>query len=178
MENFNSSYGVESEWLKDDDLIYPCNSVEEERKHSCYIIVTSRILPELDFNWSRAAETCRQSEPEWEYICFRSFGRDAISMNAYDQGTARRLCDLTGDREIECVLSVALHIANEERSLEGAGRFCRDSEPAMRGACFAGVGSTAALIYPDLRRREAACRRETSNRTEQFACSTGQIPAA
>ena len=176
MENFSSSYGVTSEWLHEDDLIYPCNDVDEERKYSCYIIVTGRMFDVLG-SWRRTAEACRDSEPEWEYVCFRSFGRDAISRNAYDQDVARRLCRLTGEMEGECVLSVALHIANEEADLEGAGRFCRETPAPLRLHCYAGVGSTALVLLPDLEQRTKACERITSELREMLACSSATIPA-
>jgi cytochrome c553 len=174
MENFTSFYQVSSKWLRDDDLIYPCNVVSERRKHSCYIIVTARILPKVKYDWRKAAQICRTSEPRWEYVCFRSFGRDAISTNAYDQEVARRLCHLTDDREGECVLSVALHIANEERGLRGAGRFCRETPARLRVDCYAGLGSTAQIVLPNARRRARACRGLTERGEELLACITGQ----
>ena len=45
MENYQSSYGVTSRWVKKNDLIYPCNSVAEKYKFYCYDLVTARILP-------------------------------------------------------------------------------------------------------------------------------------
>ena len=40
MENFNSSYGVRSKYLRDKDPIYPCNAVAERHKPYCYQLVT------------------------------------------------------------------------------------------------------------------------------------------
>lgn len=176
MENFSSSYGVSSDYLRDDDLLYPCNDVVSERKYSCYIIVTGRIYDVLG-SWKATAEECRAAEPDWQYVCFRSFGRDAISRNSYDQGTARRLCKLTREWEGECVLSVALHIANEERGLRGAARFCRSSQVQLRVYCYTGLGITASVLIPDPNRRQRDCDRLTSDPREAFACSTGQFPA-
>lgn len=175
MENFTSSYEVTSEWLRDDDPIYPCNDVAERRKYTCYLLVTAHIL-ETGGGWREAVAACRTAEPEWEYVCFRSYGRDAISQNAYDQGRARELCRLAGAGEAECILSVALHIANEERGVEGAGRFCRETPARLRVDCFAGLGATASLLLPDARRRSAACRRLTRNPNELFACLSGRQP--
>ena len=176
MENFTTLYEVSSKWLRDDDLIYPCNDVAESRKYNCYILVTANILPKVNWSWRRMAQVCRTSEPEWVYVCFRSFGRDAISRNAYDQRVARKLCRLAGDMENECVLSVALHIANEERGVEGAARFCRKTPARLRIECFAGIGSTARLLWPDGRRRFAACNRIAATPTERFACVSGEAP--
>ena len=72
-----SSYGVRSKWLKDDDLIYPCNAVVQRAKYQCYLIQLARIGPALGFDWQRIAATCRESEPEFVVVCFQSIGREA-----------------------------------------------------------------------------------------------------
>ena len=56
MENLSSSYGVKSKWLRDDDLIYPCNTVAERHKIYCYLMVTSRILPTNGYNFAKASK--------------------------------------------------------------------------------------------------------------------------
>jgi hypothetical protein len=146
MENFTTFYEVSSKWLKDDDLLYPCDVVAERRKPSCYLIVTAHVLDKVNYDWRRAARVCRAAEPDWVYMCFRSYGRDAISQNAYRQPVARRLCHYTGSMEPECVLSVALHIANEERGIRGAARWCRETPKRMRVDCYAGLGTTGNLV--------------------------------
>jgi cytochrome c553 len=176
MENFTSSYGFVSGYLREEDLLYPCNSVSENRKAACYLIVTSRVLPAVDWNWQEAAEVCRTAEPNWVYMCFRSYGRDAISTNAYRQDEARRLCGFAGEWEGECVLSVALHIVNEERRLEGAGRWCRETPASMKGECYAGIGSPAYLLYPSATERQRACARLTRDPGHQYACTSGRLP--
>ena len=176
MENFTSFYEVSSEWLRDDNLLYPCDDVAEGRKFACYMIVTARVLPEVDYDWRRAAEICRTAETDYVYVCFRSFGRDAISTNAYNQRVARRLCRLTGDMETECVYSVALHLATNDRSVKNAGRFCRETPKSMRVACFAGLGVTTALLLPGGAERERACQGLTATPSEYFACFSGRVP--
>jgi len=175
MENFTTFYEVSSKWLRDDDPLYPCNAVEETHKPACYTIVTAHVLDEVGYDWRKTARVCRDAEPNWVYVCFRSFGRDAISQNAYDQRRARELCRLTGDMEPECVLSVALHIANEERGIEGAARWCRNTPSRMRVDCYAGLGATAVLVLPP-RQLNAACGRLTAAPRERFACVSGLRP--
>ena len=59
MENLSSSFGLRSRWLKKDNLLYPCNIVSRQDKLYCYLLVTSRILPEVGWKWERAADWCR-----------------------------------------------------------------------------------------------------------------------
>ena len=61
MENYQSSYGVKSKWVKKNDLIYPCNSVAEKYKYYCYDLVTARILPKVNYNWTKTAARCRRA---------------------------------------------------------------------------------------------------------------------
>jgi hypothetical protein len=109
-------------------------------------------------------------------MCFRSYGRDAISTNAYDQDEARRLCHFATDYEPDCVLSVALHITQEERGTDGAHQFCQDTPKDLRMYCYVGLGVTAQLLYPDQGKRQVLCRRFTKDPQEQFACTFGQFP--
>src|SRR5262249_40387806 len=81
MENFaagvTSIYGVKSPYVKDDDLVYPCDAVAERDKLYCYLMVTSRILQANGYDWRAAAKICARVEIGWRATCFQSFGRDA-----------------------------------------------------------------------------------------------------
>jgi cytochrome c553 len=175
MENFSSSYGFVSGFLKDDDLVYPCDDVSTQRKPACYLIVTSRILPAVKYDWRKAAAVCQRTEPDWVYMCFRSYGRDAISTNAYRQPVARRLCHFATTYEADCILSVALHIANEEKGVTGANHWCQGTPQRFKVACYAGIGATLALLQPDGRKRFQLCRRLTTDVGQIGACATGKL---
>ena len=77
MENISSSYGIKSRWLKDDDVIYPCNAIAEKYKLYCYLILTSRVLQANGYDWGKTVATCRHSDKGWVATCFQSMGRDA-----------------------------------------------------------------------------------------------------
>ena len=62
MENQQSSYGIRSKYLKKDDLLYPCDVVKDEDKLYCYLLVTSYILPQVGYDWKKAADWCRKSD--------------------------------------------------------------------------------------------------------------------
>ena len=76
MENISSSYGVKSQWVRDNDPVYPCNAVEQNDKITCYGMVTSRILRVDGLDWENAAAICAAVETEFVKTCFRSLGRD------------------------------------------------------------------------------------------------------
>ena len=63
MENFNSSYGVTSKYLRRNDPIYPCNDVAKRHKLYCYLLVTSNALRINGYDLKKTAAACMRSEP-------------------------------------------------------------------------------------------------------------------
>ena len=63
MENFNSSYGVTSKYLRTSDPIYPCDAVAERYKLQCYGLVTANLLRATNYDQRKTVAGCRRSEP-------------------------------------------------------------------------------------------------------------------
>ena len=85
-----------TKWLKDKDLLYPCDTVKRKDKLYCYLMVTSRILPAVDYDFRRTAKWCRRAEKAWIATCFQSFGRDASGNSVQNPGKIVQLCRLAG----------------------------------------------------------------------------------
>src|SRR3954451_5284722 len=66
-----------TKWLSRKDLLYPCDNIKDRDKLYCYLMVTSRILPVVRYDFRKAAAWCRKAETGWVATCFQSFGRDA-----------------------------------------------------------------------------------------------------
>jgi mono/diheme cytochrome c family protein len=162
MENISSSYGVKSRWLKDDDLIYPCNTVAERHKYYCYVMVTSRILPAVGFDWKRTAQMCRRSEEGWVAVCFQSLGRDASGNTRQSPTGIARLCRVAGDMERECVFGAARDMTSNYAGGKQAAGLCTTVGRAIRTYCFRGIGTIIGTLHPALPARRAACRALTS----------------
>ena len=158
MENVNTSYGTRSEWLRDDDLIYPCNAVEERHKYQCYGLATARIR-QVKPRWEEGADECRRSEPGWVEVCYQSMGRDVSGEAGRDPHRALRSCREAEEYEIECVYGVAREIVNADGGGERAGRFCDLAPRRHRPRCFNGVGSVLAALHPNRADLRRACRR-------------------
>jgi mono/diheme cytochrome c family protein len=157
MENVNTSYGTTSKWLKDDDLIFPCNTVAESHKYACYQLATARIR-QVKRTWPEIARECLRSEPRWVEICFQSMGRDASGDAGHDTREAARLCRPAKEYEIECLYGVAREIVNADGGPDRAATFCSQVAARHRPRCFSGVGTVLAALHPDLPGRRAACR--------------------
>ncbi len=129
MENFFTSYGGQSPWVRDDDPVYPCNEVAEEDKQTCYQLVTSRILRVIGVDWERTAEICASVEKNWVASCFESYGRDVAGQTRRDPEEIRELCAVAkpygGERE--CIRFAALDmVANDKSGRAGGGSLRRD----------------------------------------------------
>ena len=162
MENQQSSYGERSRWLKEDNLLYPCDSdlVVEEDKLYCYLLVTSYILPKVGWDWTRASDWCRKSDADYVRICFQSLGRDASGSSRQDPSAILGKCrHARPDGEGECLFGAARDILNND-STDLRGRELCESVPAEhRSYCFYGLGSILGSVYGTDADREEACTR-------------------
>ncbi|HEU4941731.1 MAG TPA: c-type cytochrome [Gaiellaceae bacterium] len=159
MENQQSSYGITSPWLKKDDLLYPCGIVSRSDKTYCYLLATSRILPQVGWDWEKAADWCRKSEKGFVHLCFQSYGRDASGSSIQDPAKIRDLCAKAGSGEQECIFGAVRDILNTDPTDLRASRLCQLVKPEHRAHCAYGIGSIVAVTHSDTAAKRADCRR-------------------
>jgi cytochrome c553 len=161
MENISSSYGIKSKWLKDDDLLYPCDVVAQKYKLYCYLIVTSRILEANGFNWQGAVKACRGSDKGWVATCFQSLGRDASGNTRQDPTRILQICALAGNMERECVYGAARDVTSNDASPRRSKGLCEQADPSLQAYCFEGIGTIVGGMHAYRDERRAACRQIT-----------------
>jgi mono/diheme cytochrome c family protein len=173
MQNFLPSpmMGMKTKWLKANDLIYPCNVVAERDKTYCYLMVTSRILPQVNYDWRKAVQWCHRSEPTWLATCFQSLGRDASGQTQQSTGPLLAICKLAGAMEGECVYGAARDITANDASGRRSSRFCASAPKAFRTYCFTGIGTILGGFGTFEAQRRAAC--EVVPKTYLAACLRG-----
>ena len=181
MENFSSSYGVTSKYLRKDDPIYPCDDkISNPYKVQCYGLVTANLLRTTGYDQKKTAAGCRRSEPEWVSTCFESFGRDMSGIAGRSAAKARASCRLAGndENESDCLYGVVREIVNSDAAPTRGGRFCDQVPAKHRSRCFSGVGSVmAALESGDTLR--ATCRRVGGRYARSCMDGAGlEVPAA
>jgi mono/diheme cytochrome c family protein len=173
MENYQSSYGVTSRWLKAKDLIYPCNSVAEKYKYYCYDLVTARILPKVNYNWKKTAAWCRRSEPKWVPVCFESMGRDASGFTRLDPARILKICRVAGDMARECIYAASKDMTYTDVSSRRARILCNTAPGATRNYCWTGIGEILGSLTTDAEKRKASCDESTQNKVYREACYRG-----
>jgi len=168
MENGSTVYGLRSQWLRDDDPLYPCQRIALRWRSSCYLRATTQILRTNHFDWRKTRDVCRGLEPRWRLYCFRSYGRDAVNYTGGKMASILRLCRLTSTAEGICLYGASRSFADRDVGLRRAVALCRRA-PRARGSCFAGVGVVVGLFQPTGARREHACRSLTRAFVEECA---------
>jgi mono/diheme cytochrome c family protein len=158
MENISSSYGVKSKWLRDSDLLFPCNAVAERHKLYCYLMVTSRILEATGFDWNKAVSECRRAEKNWVATCFQSFGRDASGNTRQDPDGIVGHCATTGDMEGECIYGAARDVTSNDAGGTRAAVMCEKASPTYRARCYEGIGTIIGSLHVTAGERQAACK--------------------
>jgi mono/diheme cytochrome c family protein len=157
MENLSSSYGVKSKWLRDDDLIYPCNTVAERHKIYCYLMVTSRILPTVGYDFAKASKICRTSERAWIATCFESLGRDASGNSRQNPDQILRSCRTAGNMMSSCIYGAARDVSSNYAGGKEAAVLCVKAPAGMRARCFEGIGTILGGLHQTSEARKAAC---------------------
>jgi hypothetical protein len=160
MENISSSYGIESRWLKDDDPVYPCNTVTRAHKEYCYLMVTSRILELNGFDWKATAAECSRVERGWVDVCFQSYGRDASGFSRRNVPRVLALCRIAGGGQRECLYGAARDMANDyaRAGARRAASLCSRASRAVRARCFYGIGTILGTFASTSAERAALCR--------------------
>jgi hypothetical protein len=141
MENISSSYGVKSRWLRDDNLVYPCNTVAARHKQYCYLMVTSRILQANRYDWKQAARLCRGVERGWVDTCFESFGRDASGYTRQTPSKILPICRIAGEFEQRCLYAAARDMTANYGNGVRAASLCDQAPVSARERCFYGIGT-------------------------------------
>jgi mono/diheme cytochrome c family protein len=171
MENLSSSYGVKSKWLKDSDLIYPCDIVAERHKVYCYLMVTSRILPAVNYDFAKTSKICRKSEKAWIATCFQSLGRDASGQSRQNPDQILTWCKTGGNMMSDCVYGAARDMSSNYAGGKEASVLCDKAPKGMRARCFEGIGTILGGLYQTAEARRSACKAITKQYAA--ACSRG-----
>jgi hypothetical protein len=166
MENISSSYGIKSRWLRDDNLVYPCNTVADRHKQYCYLMVTSRILEANGYDWKEAARLCRGVEGGWVDTCFESFGRDASGFTRQTPSKILPLCRIAGQHESQCIYAAARDMTANYGNGVKAATLCHRAPASLRERCFYGIGTIL-----ETQAQGASCRRITRRYAD--ACLSG-----
>jgi hypothetical protein len=173
MENISSSYGITSQWLRDDDPLYPCQTVAERHKLYCYLMVTSRILPLVNWDFAKTADWCRKAEKAWVATCFQSLGRDASGQTRGDVPRILGICAEGRGLASECVYGAARDLTSQDSGPKRAAVLCREAAASVRELCFSGIGTILGGLYATEAEKRRACAAVSQLPGPKAACRSG-----
>jgi cytochrome c553 len=146
-----------TKWVSKKDLLYPCDKVEARDKLYCYLMVTSRILPAVHYDFRKTAAWCRKAETSWVSTCFQSFGRDASGFSVQNPRRIVQLCRLAGSMERECIYGGSRDLTSNDAGPARAIKMCLLAPAGTRPYCFYGIGTILGGFANDAGARRAKC---------------------
>lgn len=176
MQNFDQTFGVTSPYLRASDPLYPCDAVAARHKLYCYLQVTDRVLPLVQYRWARAAAVCRGAETAWRDTCFESFGRSASGFSRRNLNRLLMLCGIANGFESSCIYGAVRDISAQDAGIKRAATFCKTVATKFRARCFYGLGTIYADLLPNQRLRLRACR-QTSKQYADFCALARYAPS-
>jgi cytochrome c553 len=173
MQNLMPMQGIRTKWLRPHNPLYPCTVVAQRDKLYCYLMVTSRILPTVGYNWRKTARWCRRAERGWVATCFQSFGRDASGQTVQNPSRIVSICHLAGDMERECVYGAARDLTSNDANGLRAARMCQLAPLHLRSYCFYGIGTILGGFKNLSGERRAECAKVTRRYLSDCARGAG-----
>lgn len=180
MENFVTSYGGQSPWVRDGDPLYPCDWVAEGDKYTCYQQATTRIIRVVGLDWEKIAQTCAGAEPNWIDTCFGSFGQNASVQGFRKPEAIVATCSVARPYggEQECLRYAAMDIAGTYSGGKEAAALCEMSAVDLRGDCYEAIGQMLRYLRSTNAERRTECRALTSDKRHVSRCIAGTAKTA
>jgi hypothetical protein len=86
--------GHHSDYLKNDEPLYPCTAVADRYKQQCYLMQTSHALLVVNYDYAQVFSLCAGVTAPYDTTCYQSLGRDVSGQASSDQTKTLQLCML------------------------------------------------------------------------------------
>jgi hypothetical protein len=146
--------------IKEDDLQYPCDSVEDRYKQQCYFLQPATILLQNGRDVDGAFEECDKAPKPYVAACYKGMGRDISSLTHGDTDKSRDLCATgTDSYEAWCFEGVVTLLISTHWRTDEAVDFCAGVPTWARSRCFEIIGEMLPGLYADTASRNAECEK-------------------
>jgi hypothetical protein len=139
------------------DLMYPCDAVASRDKLYCYLQITSRILPRVNYDWRAASAWCRRAERSWIATCFQSLGRDVSGFTRADVTRIATLCRAAGRYANECLYGAVRDVVSNDAGGARAAKLCALRTALSAERCYSGIGTILGGLAVTKSARRALC---------------------
>lgn len=146
--------------IKEDDLHYPCNSVEDKYKQQCYFLQPATILLQNGRDVDGAFEECDKAPKPYVAACYRGMGRDISGLTRGDIDESRDQCASgTDSYEAWCFEGVVALLISHNWRTDEAVDFCADVPTGAKGRCVETIGEMVPGLHDDTASRNEECEK-------------------
>lgn len=157
-----------SSYLSDDPL-FPCNSVENKYKSTCYFFQSSRMLQILGSDFQKIVSNCEKIEQEYQYNCFSSTGRDVSNSFSMDIAGIEKSCGYAQREEMQlsCIGGATQDKFWDQSEQDEALSLCRGfAKDNVKQRCYIELANRARDIIAKAEDRRAFCAKYETKYTE------------
>lgn len=144
MADFNSLH--HTNYLKADQLMYPCTDVAAKYKQQCYLMQTSYALKHVNYDFAKVFGICGAvPEDTYRQTCFQSLGRDASGNSVSDVNKTHTTCLLgtNFEQQSNCVIGAVKDFISYYHSKDRGLALCDSFTTDLQSLC----ASTATEYY-------------------------------
>ena len=125
-------------FLKKDDLMYPCNAVATTYKEQCYLMQTSYVLSKNGYDFRDAFIRCSTVDADFRNTCAQSIGRDASGNSVSDVTQTIAKCSLALDdnQESNCATGAVKDFISYFHGGGQALTFCTSLQERFHQTCL------------------------------------------
>ena len=141
--------GHTTEWLRDDDPVYPCNVVKPEYQPDCYFYQTSRMSELLDYDFAAVSKLCEQAPSLSQQSCWLSLGRDVSSFSRLDPAASISGCRNAppGAPLTACLVGAVQNGFWEQHGADRSIAFCAMLTDNAAAQCFGTIITRARSLF-------------------------------
>ena len=124
-------------YLKPDDLLYPCNAVDEQYKEECYKMQTSYALTKNGYDFKGLFTLCLTAEEGYQHTCAQSVGRDASGQSTSDITRTISWCKLahSTEQETDCYIGAVKDFVSYFHGDKEARALCFAVDQKFQSEC-------------------------------------------
>lgn len=148
MENIMNGHKRLNAFLKPDDLLYPCNAVDERYKEECYKMQTSYMLAQNGGDFRNTFELCAKADAPYRTTCAESAGRDASGRSVSNIAMTIASCNAALDdvQKEHCYAGAVKDFISYFHSDTQAHALCASVEERFRANCFTVAANYARVL--------------------------------
>lgn len=141
MENFSADQKLHlSEYLDENDPLYPCAEQAKSHKENCYLYAPTYFLSLNEGDYAGALELCKDAEEPFQKSCARGVGAQTMKENINDLKLVESACESGNPEQIEpCIKGLVGLYISHHGSPEPARELCGQLEESNRQACYGSI---------------------------------------